>query len=267
MSERKQAVARSHFWYVVSRAMLLFAGKLWFRFETEGSERMPKEGPVLLVGNHASYLDPPMMGMGLSRQVNYLAQAGLGSFGPLRWWLRQVGVTLINRDAPSKEAMRIIGNSLKAGEVVGIFPEGTRSRDGRVLPFKSGVEFLVRRSKATVVPVGIDGTFRAYPRKAWFPRPSKVVVRYGEPWTPEQVLADGGVEALRQKVAELARCPLRGADGTDGSDASPSSSEAATVDPKSGPERCAPERSDPTHNVSQTAPPSGAHTAHVDGEA
>ena len=185
------------------------------------------------------------------------AQAGLASFGPLRWWLRQVGVTLINRDAPSKEALRVIGNSLKAGEVVGIFPEGTRSRDGRLLPFKSGVEFLVRRSKATVVPVGIDGTFRAYPRKAWFPRPSKVVVRYGEPWTAEQVLADGGIEALRRRVAELARCELREADGTDVCGPGTSSSAAATVDPKDNYQP----------NVTAAAQPSRSHNAHVDGEA
>lgn len=257
MSRPGQAVARSRFWYTVSRAFLFYVSRLWFRFESEGREHMPAEGPVLLVGNHASYLDPPMMGVALSRQVNYLAQAGLASFGPLRWWLRQVGVTLINRDAPSKEALRVIGNSLKAGEVVGIFPEGTRSRDGRLLPFKSGVEFLVRRSKATVVPVGIDGTFRAYPRKAWFPRPSKVVVRYGEPWTAEQVLADGGIEALRRRVAELARCELREADGTDVCGPGTSSSAAATVDPKDNYQP----------NVTAAAQPSRSHNAHVDGEA
>lgn len=206
----QQPAARNRFVYAVSRAAMLLVSKLWFRFSAEGAEHLPAEGPVLLVGNHASYLDPPVMGMSVGRQVNFLAQAGLASFGPLRWWLRQVGVTLINRDAPSKDAMRWIGQRLKAGEVVGLFPEGTRSYDGKVSPFKSGVEFLARRSKATVVPIGIDGTHRAYPRKAWFPRPTKVVVRVGEPWSWEQVLAEGGVEALRRRVAELARLPLAG---------------------------------------------------------
>ena len=199
---------RSRLVYTVSRFAMLCVSRLWFRLRTEGSEHLPSEGPVLLVGNHASYLDPPLMGMGVGRQVNFLAQAGLASFAPLRWWLRQVGVTLIDRDAPSKDAMRWVGSRLKAGEVVGIFPEGTRSSDGCVMPFKGGVEFLVRRSKATVVPVGIDGAFRAYPRRAWFPRPRKVVVRVGEPWSAEQVLAAGGVEALRRRVAELARAPV-----------------------------------------------------------
>ena len=203
-----QPAPRNRFVYAVSRAAMLLIAKVWFRLRTEGSEQLPTTGPVLLVGNHASYLDPPLMGMSIRRQVNFLAQAGLASFPPLRWWLRQVGVTLINRDAPSKDAMRWVGARLKAGEVVGMFPEGTRSRDGRLQPFKSGVAFLVRRSKATVIPVGIDGAYRAFPRKAWFPWPKKVVVRVGEPWSWEQVLADGGVEALRRRVAELAGARL-----------------------------------------------------------
>ena len=157
--------------------------------------------------------------------------------------VRQVGVTLIDRDAPSKDAMRWVGGRLKAGEVVGIFPEGTRSSDGHVMPFKGGVEFLVRRSKATVVPVGIDGAFRAYPRRAWFPRPRKVIVRVGEPWSAEQVLAAGGVEALRRRVAELARAPLSVAD-------------AAEIDP---------DQSRPS--ASATATPSNPQNQPVDGDA
>jgi 1-acyl-sn-glycerol-3-phosphate acyltransferase len=257
-SDRPQMVQRSAFWYTVSKWAVQVLCKLWFRVGRGGSEHIPAEGPVLLVANHCSYLDPPLVGSSARRPVNFLAQAGLASFAPLRWWLRQVGVTLIDRDAPSKEAMRLIGNCLKAGEVVGIFPEGTRSPDGRVMPFKSGVQFLVRRSKATVVPIGIDGSFRAYPRKAWFPRPTKITVRVGEPWTPEQVLAEGGVEALRRRVAELARCELGDAGPTD---ADASSSPAGTVDPTSSKSQHS--QSQPT--ASTSAPPTRSQP--VDGKA
>lgn len=208
-AEPRRRVPRSAFWWNCSKYVVLSFSKLYFRLRTEGRENVPPAGPVLLVANHASYLDPPMIGITTRRWVGFLAQAGLAKFAPLRWWLAQVGVTLIDRNAPSKDAMRLVSGCLLAGEAVGIFPEGTRSADGAVGPFRSGVEFLVRRTGATVVPVGIEGAFRAFPRWAWIPRPRRITVRYGETWPAERVLAPGGVETLRQRVAELAGAPLR----------------------------------------------------------
>jgi 1-acyl-sn-glycerol-3-phosphate acyltransferase len=202
-------VKRSRCWWLLSKHAALAFSRVWFRLRIEGREQVPATGPVLLVANHASYLDPPLVGISSGREVNFLAQAGLAGFLPLRWWMRQVGVTLIDRDAPSKEALRRIADSLTAGEVVGLFPEGTRSADGAVGPFKSGVEFLVRRTGAVVVPIGLDGAHRAFPRRAWLPRPRRITVRFGAPWGPEKVLAPGGVDALRAHVAGLARAPLR----------------------------------------------------------
>ena len=205
---RTQIVARSAFWWVLSKAVVLAFCKLYFRLRVEGRQHVPKGGPVLLVANHASYVDPPLVGITAGRWVAFLAQAGLAKLGPLRWWLRQMGVTLIDRRAPSKDALRLIAECLAKGEAVGIFPEGTRSPDGSVGVFRNGVEFLVRRSGAVVVPIGLDGNHRAFPRKAWLPRPRKLIVRYGEPMTAAQVLAPGGVELLRARVAALAKAPL-----------------------------------------------------------
>lgn len=205
-----RVVARSPFWWVVSKYLVLAFCKVWHRLRVENRDVVPASGPVLLVANHTSYLDPPLVGITCRRWVGFLAQAGLAKVGPLRWWLRQVGVTLIDRSAPSKDALRLVADCLAAGEVVGLFPEGTRSRDGGVAGFRNGVEFLVRRTGAAVVPIGLDGAFRAFPRGAWWPRPTRLVVRYGEVWPADKVLAPGGVEALRARVAELARAPLAG---------------------------------------------------------
>ncbi len=202
-------IRRSRFVYWTSRALALVFCKAWNRLRAEHADRVPPTGAVLLVANHASYLDPPLVGITCRREISFLAQAGLARFAPLRWWLRLMGVTLIDRAAPSKDALRLIASCLVAGEAVSLFPEGTRSADGAVAAFRSGVEFLVRRTGAQVVPIGIDGSWRAFPRRAWFPRPVKLVVRYGEPWPAERVLAPGGVEALRAHVAALARAPLR----------------------------------------------------------
>lgn len=210
---RRRTYRRSAFIWYVSKYLVLAFCKVWFRHRAEGVGQIPASGPVLLVANHASYLDPPLVGISIRRCVGFLAQAGLARFAPMRWWMAQVGVTLIDRNAPSKDAMRLVLEQLEAGEVVGLFPEGTRSRDGAVAPFRSGIEFLVRRTGAVVVPVGIDGAGRAYPRGAWLPRPLRIVVRFGAPWPADRVLAPGGLEALRRQVAELARAPLAGAVG------------------------------------------------------
>ena len=201
-------VARNWVWWWLSKTTVYWLSKVWFRLRIEGRQHVPRTGPVVFVTNHASYLDPPLVGITAGRWVGFLAQEGLAKFGPLRWWLRQIGVTLIDRNAPSKDAMRLMSDCLHAGEAVGIFPEGTRSRDGAIAPFRTGVEFLVRRSGAAVVPVGIEGAFRAFPRGAWLPRPRKVIVRYGEVWPAARVLARGGAESLRARVAELANAPL-----------------------------------------------------------
>jgi 1-acyl-sn-glycerol-3-phosphate acyltransferase len=143
------------------------------------------------------------------RYVRFLAQRGLASFGPMRWWLRKVGVRLIDRNAPSKEIMRMLIRELKAGQCVTVFPEGTRSRDGSIAEFRSGLEFLVRRTGAAVVPVGVSGSYKAFGRGARFVWPSKCAVTFGEPWPADKVLADGGIESLRREVSRLAGLPLQ----------------------------------------------------------
>jgi len=195
--------------YGFSKWLLRVWARVWLRLSIQGVRNTPANGPLLLVGNHASYLDPPLLGCGLPRPVLYLAQKGLAKFPPLRWWMRKVGVGLIDRNAPSKDVLRFLSDALQKGACVAMFPEGTRSNDGRVAPFRSGVEFLVRRTGASVLPIGIDGSYAAYPRGAKFPRPKKCVVRIGEAWPADRVLAPGGVEALRREVARLANAQLR----------------------------------------------------------
>jgi len=230
-----RTVRRSAFWWNLSKYCMLAFCKLWFRLRVEGRQHVPAAGSVLLVANHSSYLDPPLVGVSTRRWIGYLAQAGLASFPPMRWWLAQVGVTLIDRSAPSKDALRLVADHLSGGEAVGLFPEGTRSVDGTVGPFRTGVEFLVRRTGALVVPVGLDGASRAFPRGALLPRPRRIVVRFGEPWLPERVLAPGGVDALRACVAALANAPLR-----EGLAGEPSRSPAAPAPGAAAPETRSP---------------------------
>ncbi|GAB4160566.1 MAG: lysophospholipid acyltransferase family protein [Planctomycetota bacterium] len=202
------AVRRSPFLWALSKWIFLVFARLWLRVRIEGLENVPERGPVLLVANHSSYLDPPLVGVGLSRWVAYLAQAGLAKLRPMRWWLCKMGVTLIDRSAPSKDAIRLMAEILQQGGCVCVFPEGTRTSDGRIHEFKGGLRLLLLRSDAVVVPVGLDGPVRAFPRGAILPRPRRCVVRYGAPRTRDSVLREGGVESLREEIARLSNCPL-----------------------------------------------------------
>ncbi|GDY01630.1 1-acyl-sn-glycerol-3-phosphate acyltransferase [Planctomycetota bacterium] len=194
--------------YWLSKALLYTCNKVWLRLAVEGAHHVPRTGPVLIVANHASYLDPPVLGCATRRVVQFLAQSGLAKRGLLRWWLQKVGVVLIDRKAPSKDALRFLSEALAQGGCVGLFAEGTRSLDGSVGAFRSGIDFLVRRTGATVIPAGIEGSFRSFPRGAKWPRPAKCTVRLGTPRSAAEVLAPGGVEALRQEVARLANAKL-----------------------------------------------------------
>lgn len=193
-------------------------GRIWFRVRVEGLDHMPSDGPVLVVANHCSFLDPPLCGAFAVRPLHFLARETLQKIPLMGPWMRRMGVVLLPRNATPKDALRTVLLGLEKGRVVCMFPEGTRSEDGKVGPFRGGVEFLARKTGAKILPVGLNGTGRALPKGAWFARPRKCIVRWGEPWTAEQILEPGGVDALRARVAELADMPLRESDG--GSDAS-----------------------------------------------
>jgi len=195
-------------WRNVSAWVWRILGRVFFRVEVTGREHLPAEGAVLIVANHASFLDPPLVGAFSSRPMHFLARATLARIPLMGPWMKRMGVVLLPRNSTPKDALRTVLLGLEQQRVVCIFPEGTRSPNGTVRPFQGGVEFLVKRTKATVVPVGLGGTGRALPKGAWFPRPYKCRVHWGEPWPADRVLAPGGGQALRARVAELAGAVL-----------------------------------------------------------
>lgn len=171
-------------------ALWIYVVTRWyFRLKVEGAENIPLTGPVLLVANHASNLDPTTIACGLPRQVHFLAKEellqkpGLGSF------LRCVNTHPIRRGGGDRAAIRQCVELLKQGRVVLIFPEGTRTRDGQLQEAKPGAAMIAVQSNAVICPVYIGGTFEAMPRTASRPRRSKVRVLIGEPIDPAQAAA------------------------------------------------------------------------------
>ncbi|MCP4707210.1 MAG: 1-acyl-sn-glycerol-3-phosphate acyltransferase [Planctomycetes bacterium] len=150
-------------------------------------ENVPKEGPVLLVSNHQSFLDPVLCGIGLPRELDYIARDSLFRNRLFARYIRSLNAFPIQRGQADIAAIRTVVNRLQQGRAMVLFPEGTRTRDGRISPLKSGFELISRRSGATTVPVVIDGAFETWPRTKKIFSMGQIKVIFGEPVTPEQI--------------------------------------------------------------------------------
>jgi len=149
---------------------------------------VPATGPVLLVSNHQSFFDPVVVGYGLGREVDYMARETLFINPLFRTLIRWVNAFPVKRNEVDIQAVKETFRRLKAGHAVLLFPEGTRTSDGRIAEFKPGLAVLARKAKVPVLPVVIDGAYEAWPRTSPVPRPLiPICVKYGQPFSVDQI--------------------------------------------------------------------------------
>lgn len=166
---------------VGSRASLYFC-KLYCRLRVEGRSNLPRTGGAVLAANHQSFLDIPLIGgCAVPRHVAFVARDSLADWRWLAFVMRQSGAVLVRRGTSDRRALRQMADHLVAGDLVAIYPEGTRTRDGSLQEFKGGALLAARLAKVPIVPVGIRGAFEAWPRGVLVPRPRKIGVRFGAP--------------------------------------------------------------------------------------
>jgi 1-acyl-sn-glycerol-3-phosphate acyltransferase len=152
-----------------------------------GKENVPVKGAIVLVSNHQSYLDPVFCGVPLERPLYFLARSSLWRnrfFGRL---ISSVNTIPVNLGKTDLSAMRKVISKLKDGWGVCLFPEGTRTSDGKITPFKPGFGLLCRRGGAAVVPVMIDGAFECWPRHKKIFSSGPIELYYGKAITAERV--------------------------------------------------------------------------------
>jgi 1-acyl-sn-glycerol-3-phosphate acyltransferase len=133
-------------------------------YRVSGRQHIPSAGPVLLIGNHQSYLDIPLMGLACPRRIWFLAKKPLFNNAVLRWIMDLFGTVSVDNEGFSRAGLEGILQELRKGHAVLVYPEGERTWDGQLAPLKPGITLLVRRGRCPIVPIGIAGAFDAWPR-------------------------------------------------------------------------------------------------------
>jgi len=173
---------------------------LWFvllcRFRARGAERIPKEGGCLIVANHQSYFDIPLVAVSTRRHVCFVARDTLAKSRPIAFLIKWCGGVMVRRGASDRASLREIGEHLKQGDVVCIFPEGTRSPDGSIGEFKRGMALIARQARVPVVPAGIRGTLRILGRGSSAPRPARCSIEFGAALEPTADVLDRARETV-----------------------------------------------------------------------
>ncbi len=167
------------------------------RISIEGAiDEIPRTGPLIIAANHASNLDAPVLGAWLiprlGRRIHWLGKRELFAWPIVGWVAANGGVHPVDRDSADVEAFRLASRILDAGHILFVFPEGTRSPDGALQEARDGVALLALRTGAPIVPIGIGGTSRVWPKGQRLPHPGgHVVVRVGSPFRPADELPAG----------------------------------------------------------------------------
>ena len=177
----------------------------------EGPGNVPARGSYILVSNHISWYDPPAIEFALGLPIRYMAKAEVFETPVVGGILRGIGNFPVRRGEADRGALETALRVLAAGQPLGFFPEGTRSRDGALRRAKPGIAFLARRSGASLVPLAISGTPRAgFPV---IPR-GRIVLRVGAPFHLADLAVEGDdqavTDAIMRRVAALLPAEMRG---------------------------------------------------------
>lgn len=243
--ERAKQVTRSFAQRVVYDSMKLMirviAGAL-FQFRVFGAERTPQGVPVVICCNHQSSIDPTLVAAAVPRRLSFLARKELFASFATRKFVEFFDGIPLDRTGFSREGLAAAIDRLKHGRAVLIFPEGSRSPDGTLQPLRSGFLLLARRSRASLLPVALAGTYQMWPRDRRFPWPTTAHLVIGEPipyevysgWKEEKALAE--LERQMQALYAEASASRRRALGFD-DDASTTVAEDSSPENRSAKKR------------------------------
>ena len=165
-----------------------------------GKENLLREGPVILASNHTSYLDPIVLGLAYRRRIFFMAKEELFRIPILRTLITMFNAFPVKRGSSDRGALRKALEFLSQDQVVGLFPEGTRHRDGEMGAVQTGIGLLAYKTGAPIVPLGIVGTDKVFPKGRIFPRFPAIKAIIGKP-----ILVNANEKATKEKITDLSQ--------------------------------------------------------------
>jgi len=190
------------------------------RWQVRGKQNVPRKGPIIVVANHLSLADPPLVSASMPRHIVFMAKAELFGWHPLSPMVRTFGAIRVRKNMADRRALTQARQVLSRGMALGMFPEGSRSRDHTLQPAYPGAALLALNASATILPVAITGTEKIK-GLGWLLRP-RIEVNIGQPFTldinPDQDRKQQivqGAETIMRHIAELLPPEYRGKYGGD----------------------------------------------------
>jgi 1-acyl-sn-glycerol-3-phosphate acyltransferase len=190
--------------YKITRLIARLLTTLCFDLKVYGTEHVPRTGGLLLVSNHQSNLDPVLLGVQLPRALSYMAKSQLFEVHPLFTWLiRSLGAFPVRQGTGDVGAVKEAITRLQEGDVLNVYPEGSRTETGEIMPMEKGIGLLIRRAKVAVVPVAIDGSFDAWRKGRKMFRRWPIRLQYGPPMDLAHLKGDEIVQRVDQTLRKM----------------------------------------------------------------
>lgn len=193
------------FGYRLARGLCKLIFSVLYRYRITGEENFPREGPMILLSNHQSHLDPLVIAAAAPRRLRALARESL-FFWPLSWIIRYLGAIPVGSAGATRASLKATMGALEQGSAFLIFPEGTRTSDGEIAELQSGFTMLTRKKRPTVLPMALEGTYQAWPKSKKFPGLGRVAVAFGKPIPAEEYEAWKAKEFEEIAAQRLEEC-------------------------------------------------------------
>jgi 1-acyl-sn-glycerol-3-phosphate acyltransferase len=174
-------VTKPHALWKLAQTIVRIGSTVLFDLKVYGRDNVPDEGGALMISNHQSYLDPAVLGAQLRRPMSSLAKSDLWDNPVFGWLISHLYAYPVRQGTGDVGAIKETISRLREGHVLNIFPEGSRTEDGELLPIQPGVALVIRKAEVPVIPVVVDGTFRAWPKGKLLPARHPVRVMIGKP--------------------------------------------------------------------------------------